>query len=100
MNKIERSSIFKNAEKIWRDNLIELNYEDDRSIIASVIDPVSKKEHFVNIKLDSIHKIITVTCSCTIQSLKGKHLPLCSHIIATTHYLLHKKQEEKKDENN
>jgi hypothetical protein len=76
------SAVFKNATTIISADLIKLAHSNEVCCIYSVVDPRSEKEHFVNLKYDDEARVVKATCSCTIQSLKSKHLPLCSHIAA------------------
>lgn len=82
MKSLSDSAVFKNAREIISQDLIKLEHCAEACNVYSVVDPKSKKEHFVNLKYDVEARVVKVTCSCTIQSLKSKHLPLCSHIVA------------------
>lgn len=86
-NKIQKSDVFKKAAKMRGDSWVNVEHEDDVTSIVSVVDPNSSKEHLVSIKYDEVAKVIKATCSCTIQSLKSKHLPLCSHIVSAVNEL-------------
>jgi len=62
--------------KVWKDS------ESDTSIYYTVTDANSGKDHQVALEFDESNKIIKMRCDCTIASLKCKHLPLCSHMMA------------------
>lgn len=82
MKSLSDSAVFKNATLIIGTGLIKLVHSNESCCIYSVTDPRSEKEHLVNLKYDVDVRVVKATCSCTLQSLKSKHLPLCSHIAA------------------
>lgn len=81
-HKVRDSIVFRKAADMLVGDGINVEYNNAVTTIVSVVDSISSKEHFVNIRYDEDAKVIKVTCSCTLQSLKSKHLPLCSHIVA------------------
>ena len=56
--------------------------ETENGIYYFVEDMNSKKEHLVMLKYDGRSQTTSISCDCTLQALKIKHLPLCSHILA------------------
>lgn len=81
-NKLNELSVFKNAYLIYHGGLIQLDEKTENATYYAVTDPDSEKEHIVTIYFDSNNKVIKLSCECTIQSLKCKQLPLCSHMMA------------------
>ena len=79
---MKRYSIFKNAYNAYLSGNVWKDGESETRIYYTVTDSHSGKEHQVIIEFDETNKIIKMRCDCTIASLKCKHLPLCSHMMA------------------
>lgn len=81
-NVLYKSRIFKEAYKIYQGGFLKVKETTNSSIIYEVEDLNSKKIHLVTLKYDFTAKTASIDCTCTIQALKSKHKPLCSHIVA------------------
>lgn len=79
---MKRLDVFRNAYFMHESGLVRKDSESDRCVYYSVTDGHSKEDHQVIITLDEESKVIKITCDCTSASIKSKHLPLCSHMMA------------------
>lgn len=81
------------AGQVWKDG------ESDTKVYYTVTDCDSKKDHQVTIEMDN--QVLKLSCDCTVASIKSKHLPLCSHMMAAIQrsvYELGKPKRRKKNE--
>ena len=85
-NVLMKSQIFSNAYHIYQGGLIKVDTVSATTIYFVVQDLNSGKEHNVTLGYDINSQTTGLTCTCTIQSLKIKHKPLCSHMVAAILY--------------
>jgi len=81
-NVVTKSRVFKNAYKMYHSVDVELTSSSENALYFSAVDPDSKKEHMVVIKYNEEGRVLELSCTCTIQSMKIKHRPICSHMVA------------------
>lgn len=85
-----RSKIFTKAYKEYHGGCIRITDETEKSISFEVRDLISEKMHVVYIRFDERHRVVKISCDCTIQALKCMHGVkqgiLCSHIIDAVVY--------------
>ena len=79
---MDRLDTIKNAYKIHHGGFIRLDAKTENKLYYSVTDMESEKDHSVILSLTK-HKVINARCDCTLGSMKSKHFPLCSHIMAS-----------------
>lgn len=85
-NILMKSQIFSNAYHIYQGGFIKIERISDTTIYFEVEDLNSGKIHNVSLGYDERSQTTGLNCDCTIQALKIKHKPLCSHMVAAILY--------------
>lgn len=80
-NALFKSKVFKNAYDLYHGGFLKVKDVTKSTIVYEVEDLLSGKLHLVSLKYDFKTGTCGVDCTCTIQALKSKLKPLCSHIV-------------------